>query len=159
MGIARDLLEGGKPNMYFYVVTKATAKELAVMLDKKAKLASKNNFSPKFDKKRVKTDEKLPGLTVGKLDSSFYLVPYADITVDYNYRLKLNPKKVIRLHRKYAPRVKWISQAFDGFGYKVKRALGIGITRACGEALLACLYFAGTCPRVYENAGAAITEK
>lgn len=165
MGIARDLLEGGKPNMYFYIVTKASAKELAKTLEKKSRLAALNSFEPKKTNKKLcaeKTDgkkEPLPKLTLDKLDSSFYLVKYDDIEVNYNYELKIKPKSVLRLRRKYSPRVGRLSQAFDGFGYRVKRAFNIGIKRECGEALLACLYFAGTCPRVYDGVGASAADR
>lgn len=156
MGIARDLLEGGKPNMYFYVVTRMNAKELAEELERKSRLAAYKSFAPQKSGKKTGepgagSGEKLPKLTLDKLDSSFYLVKYDDIAVNYNYELTLDPKKVFRLRRKYRPRVSGIAQALDGFGYRVKRAFKIGIKRECGEALLACLYFAGTCPRIYEN--------
>lgn len=39
MGIARDLLEGGKPNLYFYVKVDMTAKQLKQRLEDNSKLA------------------------------------------------------------------------------------------------------------------------
>lgn len=145
MGIARDLLEGGKPNLYFYIVTKKAAQEFKSDLKKKALEAARKG-------RRVRPGEdRLPQLTRDKLDSSFFLIKYKDITVDYNYRLKVKAKKIERVKRKYKPRVCAIKSAFDGLGYRIKRAFGMSIKRECGEAFLSCLYFAGTCPRVYEK--------
>lgn len=150
MGIARDLLEGGKPNMYFYVVVDKNASELCDMLERKAKTFAAVGAYDCDKKDRAKADGigSLPTLTKDKLDSSFYLVNYKDIVVDYEYVLKLNAKKCIRVKRKFAPCVGKLTACFDGLGYKIKRAFGGKITRECGEALLACLYYASICPRI-----------
>lgn len=154
MGLARDLLEGGKPNMYFYVTVDKPAEELAKLLNDRAKHASFVGSSDekimKKAKKRGMQPEKKPEpqLTREKLDSAFYLARYSDININYKYELKLKARDVIRLHRRHAPRVSRGVGATDGFGYRLKRAFGGSIKRECGEALLACLYFADVCPRV-----------
>lgn len=137
LGVARDLLEGGKPNIYFYVTVNMTAKELAAFIEDKAKRACKSVYGS--------ASGDLPVLAKGKLDSDFYLVSRDDIFIDYDYSMKVKAKKLLRIKRKFSPRVSGVSSAFDGFGYKFKRAFGGSIKRECGEALLACLYYANVC--------------
>ena len=132
-GIARDLLEGGKPNVYFYVTVDKSAKELAELLQKKAAEASKKK-APSY-----------PKLTKDKLDSDYYLIKYSDVKINYKYELKVKARDVIRVKRKYAPRVRKLSAAMDGSTYRAKRRFNGSIKRECGEAFLACLYYADVC--------------
>ena len=137
LGIARDLLEGGKPNMYFYVTVKMTAEELDKYLEKKSKEASSNDEN--LDR------SELPDLSNDKLDSDYYLVPYEDFVINYKYDLKLKARNIIFVKRLYAPRVKKITSAFDGGYYRHKYRVHGCIKHECGEALLACLYYAEAC--------------
>lgn len=132
-GIARDLLEGGKPNMYFYVTVDMSAVELAKFLQEKAKEAS--------EKRAPAT----PKLTTDKLDSDYYLIKYSDININYKYELKVKARNVIFVKRLYYPRVSRFMSAMDGNVYRTKCRFNGAIKRECGEALLACLYYANVC--------------
>ena len=137
LGIARDLLEGGKPNMYFYVTVNMTANELDKYLEDKAKRASSD------DEAMDRAD--LPDMSNDKLDSDYYLVPYKDFVINYRYYLSLRARDVIFVKRLYAPRVSKAASALDGGGYRHKCRVNGRIKRECGEALLACLYYAEAC--------------
>lgn len=136
LGIARDLLEGGKPNLYFYIQTKATAKELKNTLEAKVKATPKTNKKDNVDRK-IFTDS--------KLDSDYYLVPRKAIEIDYNYTLYVSRKDSLRVHRKLHPRcfflVHWWDYIQEGFARVFKPIL----KRECGEALLATLAFFRLC--------------
>ncbi|MCH5153064.1 MAG: hypothetical protein J1F68_03815 [Clostridiales bacterium] len=136
-GIARDLLEGGKPNMYFYVTVNMTAQQLDKFLEEKAKLASST------DEMIDRRD--LPKLPVDKLDSDYYLIKYSDIAINYHYELSVRARDVIFVKRLYYPRVSRFSSAMDGNVYRMKCRFNGSIKRECGEALLACLYYANVC--------------
>lgn len=140
LGLARDLIEGGKPNMYFYVIADMTAAELKDKLQKKAADAAK---------KAEKDD--LPAIFGAKLDSDLYLVPLDDIAINFGYELKLDPRRIIYVRRRFAPRVTRLRQRFDGTAYRVRRALGMPFEKECGEALLACLYYADLCSERIEK--------
>ena len=140
MGLARDLIEGGKPNMYFYVIADMTAAELKDKLQEKAADAAK---------KAEKDD--LPAIFGAKLDSDLYLVPLDDIAINFGYELKLDPRRIIYVRRRFAPRVTRLRQRFDGTAYRVRRALGMPFEKECGEALLACLYYADLCSERIEK--------
>lgn len=139
LGIARDLLEGGKPNLYFYVVTKYTAEELVAVLEEKSK-----RFGLLSAEER-KSAKDIPTLTRDKLDSDFYLVDYSDIFIDYDYALRLKSRDILRVKRKFAPRVNRLVAARDGSAHRLRRAFGLDLKKECGEALLACLYFTNVC--------------
>ena len=136
-GLARDLLEGGKPNMYFYVTVKMTAAEFDAFLEDKAYRAS-------IEKKNFK-EEILPNLPQDKLDSDYYLIPYNKFAISYRYNLKVNARDIIFVKRLYAPRVKPIVAKLDGVYHRHKCRVNGYIKRECGEALLACLYYAEVC--------------
>ena len=133
-GIARDLLEGGKPNLYFYVTANMSADELKAFLEDRAKGASRGEAGVKF-----------PSLTKDKLESDFYLIHNEDIEIDYDYALKIKARKIKRIKRRYAPTVSRLRAAFDGFGYRLKKAFNLSLKKGCGEALLSCFYYADAC--------------
>ena len=137
LGIARDLLEGGKPNMYFYVTVNMTAKELDEFLEDKARKASSDD--PSIDRSN------LPKLPNDKLDSDYYLISYKDFVINYRYNLSVKARDMIFVKRLYAPRVKKITSKLDGAYYRHKCRVNGSIKRECGEALLACLYYAEAC--------------
>ena len=132
-GLSRDLLEGGKPNLYFYVIADMNAKELQKYMEKKAMLGAKGS------------GKNLPALSKDKLESDFYLVDYRKIAVDFGYQLKLNARDILRIKRKYAPCVSRLRELFDGTAFRLRRMLGLSVCKECGEALLACMYYADLC--------------
>lgn len=136
-GIARDLLEGGKPNMYFYVTVNMTAQEFDAFLEKKAERAS-NGEKPT-------EEDPLPKLPNDKLDSDYYLIHYTNISVNYRYELSVKARDVVFVKRLFSPRVKKITAKLDGAYYRHKRRVNGSIKRECGEALLACLCYAEMC--------------
>lgn len=136
LGVARDLLEGGKPNFYFYVVADYTAEQLVARLQEKAKRASEG---------RGEKGEALPSLGKDKLDSAFYLVRYRDVQINFGYVMKMRARTAKRIRRKFRPRVSAAAQAFEGFGYRLTYHWDGTIDKECGEALLACLSFVGVC--------------
>lgn len=143
LGIARDLLEGGKPNFYFFVVADMSAERLKEFVERKSKAAC------------MRAKEKdLPALNKDKLESDFYLIDYKDITIDYNYELKIKMRRMLRIKRRYAPVVSKFKQAFDGAGFRIRRAFGGSIRKGCGEALLSSLYYVDACcERLYGRKG------
>lgn len=127
LGLARDLLEGGKPNLYFYVTTKYTGEELAKKLIENAK----------------KTDD--DALQSGKLSSDYYLVPFDEIRINYQYGLKLDRKKCHKVYRRVWPRSSRIAYCWDKAKHKVGKKLKLPIKRECGEALLVTLSYLELC--------------
>jgi hypothetical protein len=134
LGIARDLLEGGKPNFYFYVQTNCSAAELKEKLEKNAKVTQADNQG------RSKED-KLKVISYSKLESEYYLVPFSDIEIDYQYRMFLDRKKSLRIHRKLYPRCKKRIELWDKLKDKVSRIFNPVFVRECGEALLVTLAY------------------
>lgn len=135
MGIARDLLEGGKPNAYFYVVANMTARELQTFIQDKFRTSSELGAKEKIS----------PSVTLDKLESEYYLIKYEDIFVDYDYALEIKARKILRIKRKYCPRVSRTVQRCEGAKYRFKKAFDGSIKRGCGDALLACMYYANVC--------------
>ncbi|MDD6308491.1 MAG: hypothetical protein PUB07_03935 [Clostridia bacterium] len=128
LGLARDLLEGGKPNLYFYIVTKYNAKELTEKLKENA----------------GRTDADL-ALATGKLASDFYLVPFDDIAINYNYVMNLNRKRAYKVFRKVYPRSSWKSHVFDRFKHALALIFRPNLKRECGEALLVTISYLEIC--------------
>lgn len=171
LGLARDLIEGGKPNMYFYVVTKTNAEQLRDKLQKEAAeftLIRQNELhidaqKPKIvvgfagreqsdeadecngSAKETDNNSKLPYLVKEKMDSDLYLVNLRDLCVNFGYNMKIKADSMIYIHRKFYPRVKRMEQKFDGAANKIRKSLGLSLKKECGEALLACLYYADEC--------------
>jgi len=145
MGLARDLLEGGKPNLYFYVVADMDSTEFEKFLYGKYQAAAKGKGN---------RDGDLPVVTKEKMDSAYYLIDGRDVRFDYDYAVKLKAKKMTRIKHKFRPRTNAFGEAFEGFGYRLKRAFGGSIKKECGEAFLACMYFGELCkPRILEELG------
>ena len=89
-GVARDLLEGGKPNLYFYVVADMDAVTFRKTMEERTRRAAEH------------PDEKgLPKLSADKLDSEYFLVDYRKIAVDFGYRLTLSARDMLRIRRKF----------------------------------------------------------
>lgn len=133
LGLARDLLEGGKPNIYFYVVANFGAKELAERIKK-------------FVKRDLKTEDDKRGLiSEDKLKSDYYLIPYEDLKVDYNYSMKIDRSKCIRIRRHVSPRAGFFKDLKERMKHGLARTLGRHYEKECGEALLVTLAFLELC--------------
>lgn len=160
-GIARDLLEGGKPNIYFYVMVNYTATEFAKLLQDKCRdfalnvkaerkhTAAKSNNElstvSKFSEATKSDKNNLPSLSKDKLDSDFYLIKHEDMSINYRYAMKVKAKDIYRIKRQYYPCVNALTHAFDGNVHKLRKLFGLSIKKECGDALLACLYYANVC--------------
>lgn len=87
----------------------------------------------------------LPVLSRDKLDSDFFLVDHRKITIDFGYRLRLKARDMMHVKRQYSPCVNRVLHVFDGFGHRLRQRFGLSVRKECGEALLACLYYADVC--------------
>lgn len=134
LGIARDLLEGGKPNLYFYVQTNYTAAELKDKLEKNSKVIQADNIGKS-------KEEKQKVISYSKLESEYYLVPFSDIEIDYHYRMFLDRRKAFRIYRKNYPRCKKIIEWWDKTKGNVSRIFNPVLVRECGEALLVTIAY------------------
>lgn len=128
LGLARDLLEGGKPNFYFNVTVNYTSKEFAKLL-----------------KENASKDDPAVALKKGKLSSKYYLVNYEDIEIDFNYSLRLKQKNIIKVNRIVYPRCSKAAERFDNFKYKLSKSFNKYIKYDCGEALLVTLSYLEVC--------------
>ena len=134
LGLARDLLEGGKPNLYFYIVTKYDAAELTQMLEQNAAISKQT--AGKAGKKPLQTD---------KLRSDYYLVPYQDIRVNFHYQMRVNRKQAYWVRRRVYPRVSRKVHLAESLRRWAGRTLSPVLCRECGEALLVTLAYLEIC--------------
>ncbi len=135
MGIARDLLEGGKPNMYFYIVTKHDAKDLARILKENAAVTTKTD--DRAEKVALQTD---------KLNSDYYLVPYDAFKVNFHYQLRINRKdSAYWIRRHVHPRVSHRADKAERIRHKICSNLRPWIRYECGEALLVTMAYLEIC--------------
>ena len=132
LGMARDLLEGGKPNLYFTVTVNYTKDEFVKLLKRNAGMIKGNSFG-------------IPPLKTGKLSSQYYLVDYKDIKIDFYYNLKLAREKVVKVPRIVYPRCNRLKQFIDNFGYKISSIFNKYLAYDCGEALLVTLSYLELC--------------
>ena len=131
LGIARDLLEGGKPNMYFYLTTKHTAEDLKKLLEKNAaRTVSENDIKP---------------LQTSKLSSDYYLIPYEDIRVNFNYAMKVDRRSALWVRRRIHPRDSRLHSFIESLHHRTGRIFNPILTRECGEALLVTVAFLELC--------------
>lgn len=139
LGLARDLLEGGKPNLYFYVRVKYDAETLKNKLEANASLTYE---SIENEKKAQAGKEEAPiVIETSKLDSDYYLVPFSEIAIDFNYRMFLNRKNAYKVCRKLPSRHKKIVVWWDKFKTKTALLFKPVLVRECGEALLVTLAY------------------
>lgn len=118
MGIARDVLEGGKPNLFFSVTVNYTAKEL---LEKLRDAASKTG------KNAIKRE---------KLAAEYYLVPFDKMKFNFNYEMKLKLSDIYRVDRWVAPRIHPFKVFMRRTVTKVHDFFCHYTNHECGEALL-----------------------
>ena len=168
LGLARDLLEGGKPNLYFFVETVYTAKELADKITKTAEYAKtvldvekatkqwkKMHAADEMitetesftDKVKEAEDRIAKGdvISADKLASDYYLVKFSDIAINYHYVLNLDRRKAIKIARKVYPRVTIGQHLWEAFKYCMVRTFTPKLQRECGEALLVTISYLELC--------------
>ncbi len=124
LGLARDLLEGGKPNLYFYVTTKYTAEELYKKLLQNARSTDPDSI-----------------ISRSKLKSDYYLVPFDDLRITYDYSLMLNRKKCYWIYRRISPRSSLLSHMGERIKHTFKTNVHPRFSRECGEALLVTIAY------------------
>ena len=127
LGVARDLLEGGKPNLYFSVTVHYTAKELLVKLREAA---------TKTGKDALKTE---------KLSAEYYLVPFDLMRFSFNYVLKLKKSEIYRVDRWVAPRINPIKVFYKRLFYRIYDKINRYTDHEVGEALLVCCSYLELC--------------
>lgn len=127
LGIARDLLEGGKPNFYFYIETVFGADELCERLRQSAMNTGKGALSKQ------------------KLSSDYYIVPFDDLKIDFQYALTLNRANCYWPRRHIYPRSNWARSAVSAIRHKVLLNVKPKFTRECGEALLVTISYLELC--------------
>ena len=127
LGIARDLLEGGKPNMYFYIKADMDGKTLAELLEKNA--ASTGDGS----------------LDTEKLSNDYYLVHFSDIKIGFNYTMTVDRSRSFWPRRHIKPRSPMIQSVASASRRKLLKRIKPKFTRECGEALLVTLSYLYTC--------------
>ena len=127
LGLARDLLEGGKPNLYFFLRTKHNAAKLLEIMERNV---------------RDKTE-----IAVSKLSSDYYLIPFDQVQVDFGYCMHADRRQIIRVRRKFKSRCNLFAVAWDRTCAKVNRVVRPVMKRECGEALLVTMSYMEMCPR------------
>lgn len=133
LGLARDLLEGGKPNLYFFLRTTHTAKELLSILEENVR--------------RNEQEGDKPVIAVSKLSSDYYLIPFDKVQVDFGYCLYADRRRILRVRRKFLSRCNPFQVAWDRTCAKVNRVVRPVMKRECGEALLVTMSYMEMCPR------------
>ena len=144
LGLARDLLEGGKPNLYFYVVLKESSDEVL----KKLKVNSSVAVSKKTSKLICldpQLEPKTKPLKSGKLSSQYFLINYKDVKIDFDYTLKVLRKKVKRVPRIVYPRCSRCEEGRDKFKYALSSIFNRYLEYEVGEALLVTLSYLEMC--------------
>lgn len=131
LGLARDLLEGGKPNLYFVVTVNYNKDEFVELLKKNAGTV------------KVSEGEKqeIPPLKTGKLSSKYYLIDYDGIKISFDYGLRVHKRNVIKVPRIVYPRCSKFAQFKDEVGYKLSSIFNKYLDYDCGEALLVTLSY------------------
>ncbi len=132
LGLARDLLEGGKPNFYFYVTLNITAAELKQRMEDYASLSDR-------------TDDLKP-LGDGKLKSDFYLIHKDYLKADYDYSMALNrkadkPEGWMYINRIQYPRSHKLKCKYNKLKHSLYWFFKKDYRRECCEALLVCIAY------------------
>ena len=127
LGIARDLLEGGKPNMYFYVTVDKDAHDLAKHIRKRCEKIDGDAFA------------------TGKLTSDYYFVPFDELKVNFDYVMQFNRRRACKVYRRVYPRCRRIDQFADWIKHKITCRFKPSFKRECGEALLVTMSYLELC--------------
>lgn len=154
LGLARDLLEGGKPNLYFYVVVDCNSNLLLEKLNNHSKIVAqkprkkKKVFGAKEEVKKETSKKKtVYALKTPKLSSKYFLVSYKDINIDFYYTLKLLRKNVKKVNRITYPRCSRLKAFFERVGYGISSLFSRYLEYECGEALLVSLSYLELCEK------------
>lgn len=135
MGIARDLVEGGKPNFYFYIVLKKNAEETRKIIQKASAVSEYDN--------RKSEEEKAEGMSAisrGKLDSFYYLVRYEDLFVNHQSAINIKNKNTLWVRRRLTKHFYWFT-AMRNYLYYHLIERHFFTKKKAGDALLACLAY------------------
>ena len=127
LGVARDLLEGGKPNLYFSVTVNYDAQEF---------LRKLRHAATKSGKDSLKTE---------KLSAEYYLVPFELMKFNFNYEMSLPKKRIYRVDRYVYPRVNRFKVGVHRAKYFFCDLFSPNLERECGEALLVCYAYLELC--------------
>lgn len=171
LGLSRDLVEGGKPNVYFYVVVDMNHKQLEDLLIKRAYTDPTEPDDPSLNEE----ERKKTGLVKDdNISKKLYLYKLDDIDVNYNYVMKMDMTKAVRVcrRRKYVSfKGEGIGDRIENFVWNIKEILDNNSDKAkmvwrktvrnffkllkkdrkglyekeCGEAFLGCLAFYRMC--------------
>lgn len=125
MGLARDMLEGGKPNIYFFIQLKKDVEEVIIDMQKYASLD--------------KVDGSHEPIKDEKIDSVYYFVNYNDFVVDYYYNLYCKKDCTYNVGREYSPRIPKKDKSTD----KVEK-IKTDESREVAEGLLVCMFYLDT---------------
>ncbi len=124
LGLARDLLEGGKPNLYYYVILdldhEALAEHLRSLKTRKDPIPVESEMKANKDAYTSKIC-----LPFEKFQSGYVIAPYDSIVVDMDYKLSFRKNKNAK--------IKTVRPAYHLHLSHRKRG--------CGEALLVCLSY------------------
>jgi hypothetical protein len=171
LGVVRDLLEGGKPNLYFSIVVNLEAKKLRQRLNEyggRNVIAKANTEFSSFEKEKGEKPD--TSMSYEKYSSSFFLAKWSSLSIDYYYRMAFShlsgndkPMK-IQFGKRDKDKTKEETKKKEkpSCGKKLKllksrcRILHLRKPRACGEGLLTCIALAeavGGADRIKEFEG------
>ena len=125
-------MEGGKPNLYFFIYAKHTGEELRNTL-------AENLKKRHPDGRYVIADS--------KLDSDYYLMPFDQIAINFRYCMFAKRKEILRVRRKDSDRCGCLAVTWDWIRERVNRIVRPTLKRECGEALLVTLSYMELCDR------------
>jgi hypothetical protein len=146
LGVARDLLEGGKPNLYFYVIVRMNHRELKQQMEKRA-----------CNSEAIKTEN---------LKRKYYLYPLEEIKIGFDYSMNMNLRNAELINRVreydsmenrkkrniFEKRRFYINSA----KLHIRRAFHKNYRKECGEAFLSCIAFYELCKQRIEEERLAI---
>ena len=133
MGIARDLVEGGKPNFYFYIVLNKDAKDAKKIIEKASAISE-------FKNERKAEDKDKKAISRSKLDSFYYFVRYEDIFVDFKEKINIRNRHTIWVRRKLPRHFCWIASFGNLLFYHLFEK-HFFMKKQAGDALLASLAY------------------
>ena len=80
-----------------------------------------------------------------KLKSEYYIIPYEQILVDYDYFLSVKKTKIIKVQRKVQPVFNNLTTTLSNLNYNLSKVFKPNLARECGDALLVCLSYLEVC--------------
>ena len=128
LGLARDLLEGGKPNLYFYLTTVYTARQLKSRLEKNARATDPDML-----------------ISRSKLASDYYLIAFDELAFTYDYFMTVNRRRSLWIYRRIFPRSTLFAHIGERIKHGFKSLVHPKFSRECGEALLVTVSYLELC--------------